>query len=114
MTVKVESGDEGYTTLYDHWIKEGSPTGTMERAGNHGGELWTIRFVGGSLPTFYLHAAAGPTDLGLNKDVEWVATSGYLVEMADTGMKMPPPREEGDFQLGMRGFPLDESVWDPT
>jgi len=113
MTVKVSSGDDGYTTLYDHWVKEGSPSGTMERIGLHGGELWTIRIDASGTPTFFLHAAAGPTDPGEDKDVEWVPTSGYLVEMADTGMKMPEPKEEGDFRLGMKGFPLDESVWSP-
>lgn len=117
MTVKVQSGNEGYTTLYDHWVDEGSPTGIMERTGTYGGELWTIRFVGGaSVPTFYLRAAAGPTDPGNDKDIEWdwaAQRSGYLVEMADTGMTMPEPRQEGDLRLGMRDFPLDEDVWSP-
>ena len=116
MTVKVQSGDDGYTTLYDHWVKEGSPTGTMERIGAHGGELWVIRIGSDGSPTFFLRAAAGPTDPGNDKDTSWdwgEQRSGYLVEMADTGLDMPDPVDDGDFRLRMRGFPLDEDVWSP-
>jgi len=90
----------------------------MERMGEFGGELWRILIADDGTPTFLLHAAAGPTDPGYDKDPEWdwaAQQTGYIVEMNDSGIEIHDGKSghENDFILKMNPFPLDEDVWDP-
>ena len=118
MSVTVSPSDVGYATLYDHWVSEGSPTRSVERLGEHGGELWRILIEAG-IPTFLLHAAAGPTDPGYSKTHYWDWASqsqGYIVEMNDSGIRIEDGKSghENDFQIKRNAFPKDETVWSPS
>ena len=118
-TTSVAPGEAGYTTLYDKWQLEGSPNGTFERLGEHGGELWLVRVDDDGNTVFHLRAAAGPTDPGYDKPVEWdwgKQKSGYLVEMRDTGLQIKPGKSGhiNDWRVRMEDFPYDETVWDPS
>lgn len=116
MTV-VATGDDGYDTLLAKWESEGSPNGTFERLGTHGGELWRVILDDAGTPTFLLRYAAGPTDDGYNKNADtwrWgEQQSGYLVEMLDTGVEFTETLP-GKLRIKMERGPLDESVWDPS
>lgn len=119
MSVTVSPGDDGYSTLLEHWQLNGSPNRTMDRLGEHGGELWRILDASSGTPTFLLRAAAGPTDPGNDKeDYEWdwaAQGTGFIIEMNDSGIKVEDGRSghENDFQIKRNPLPLDETVWSP-
>ena len=85
-----EPDDEGYSTLYDKWVSEGSPSGQFEELGTYGGRRWRALFRDDAVePTFLLIAAAGPTSTGYDEDTgkfrdpEWTGPkSGYEYENA--------------------------------
>ena len=116
MSVCVSSGDSGYSTLHAKWVKEGSPWGSFDELGEFGGRMWRVRRDDSGEPQFLLCAAAGPTDPGLNKDAEnwdWGAqTTGFLVEMRDTGLEIEEGVDEGDVKISFEPWPRDETVWE--
>lgn len=114
MSICIKSGDDGYTALHTRWVREGSPSGSFEELGEFGGRFWRVRRDDSGEPEFLLRASAGPTDPGLNKDVEWKATSGYIIDMNDTGLVLEEgPGGKGDLKISFEPFPYDETVWDP-
>ena len=114
-TKSVELGDSDYTRLHARWVLEGSPNGNFEDTGEWGGRLWLVRYMdGASDPTFFLRAAAGPTDPGLDKVADWdwgAQSNGYEVEMQRMGLQFTEgPGGPGDMRIAMKDFPCDETV----
>ena len=118
MPVTVTASDAGYATLLSKWQDEGSPNGTFERLGDHGGELWRVGEDEDGATMFLLRAAAGPTDPGYDYDPEawrWgEQKTGYLVEMYIAGgLEVTEGAMDNDLQIDIEEMPLDETVWSP-
>lgn len=106
---EVRTGDADYARLVAKWEEEGQAS-SFEEIGRFGGRLWKILRDGDEV-TFLLHAAAGPTDPGQDKPIGWEPTSGYFVEMADTGLRIREgPGGENDLRFKMCGFPKDTTI----
>jgi len=110
VATEVKSGDADYARLLAKWEANGSAA-TFEEYGDFGGRMWRA-INRETAPTFLLKAAAGPTDPGLTKptNLGWYPTSGYEVEMHDTGLRILSGKEENDLRIKMRGFPKDTTV----
>ena len=117
MPVVLQPGDTGYTNVHTRWVYEGSPNGQFDELGEFGGRLWRVRENEDGETTFHLHAAAGPTDPGYDKDPEWQwgqSGRGYLVEVYQSGgMIFKEGPEENDLVIETEPLPLDETTWDP-
>jgi hypothetical protein len=81
--------DEGYTSVYARWVREGSPNGQFDELGEFGGRLWRVMTNEDGETMFALRAIAGATDPGYDKDPEvWVwgqSGRGFEVEMVQEG-----------------------------
>ena len=105
---EVREGESDYARLFAKWEVNGK-SATFEEYGEHGGRMWRV-LNRDTTPVFLLHAAAGPTDPGHDKAI-WAPTSGYEVEMADTGLRLTEgPGGPGDLRLSMRRFPRDVTI----
>lgn len=105
---EIREGETDYARLFAKWEVNGQ-SATFEEYGEFGGRMWRA-INRGNTPTFLLLAAAGPTDPGYDRAI-WAPTSGYEVEMADTGLCLAEgPGGPGDLRLSMRRFPRDTTI----
>jgi hypothetical protein len=57
----IQPGDDAYSTVYDYWVEQGSPSGTFDRMGEWGGALYRVRYTDAGVPHFYQARSDVPT-----------------------------------------------------
>jgi hypothetical protein len=107
---EIRPGQEEHERLVQVWEKNGR-SASFDEIGEFGGRLWqVIDRDNPEGPTFLLDAAAGPTDAGNDKPVEWMPRRGYEIEMVKKPGLQVIELGDGAFRLKMRKFPKDTDV----
>lgn len=120
MPSRYEPGDDGYAALAAKWVAEGSPSGTFEDLGDHGGRRWTVLYQDDAAqPVFLLRVAAGPTSTGYDegtgtfKSPDWPGPRrGYGYEHRhEHGLTVRPGAGgEGDLAISMERPTRDTTI----
>jgi len=81
--VRIQSGDSGYTDLYNLWVAEGSPA-QFDSMGAEGGHLYYVTNRK-TTPVFHVMASAGPTLYDENSASAGPSQEGWVVKMPKHG-----------------------------